>query len=410
MTGGPPAGPARGRREPVSKRHDRPARHAGGGGGGITAGELALVCSHYDLGVVEAVSKFRRGSRASPKVLIKSSTGLYLLKRRAQGGGHDDPFRVASSHEIQLHLARHGFPAPHLVGTKGDNNSMLQLTRRGGAQVYELFRFVPGLSYDRSARQTAEAGRTLALCHALLAGFRPAWTPPTATFHALPTIVARLDSIPGRLGRPEARPPVRALRAAYEQGAAAVEKLGIGSYPRQLVHGDWHPGNMLFRDGRVVAVVDYDSARLDQRVLDVANGALQFSITRAPSAETISSDVPPAASPTALGAPAAAPADDPSWPTGDRNDPEDWPVNLDKDRFAAFFAGYHDAPGSRLTRAEAAGLPWLMIEALIVEAAGPIAATGRFGRLDALAVLRMVERKVQWLAENAAGLAAMAFG
>lgn len=42
--------------------------------------------------------------------------------------------------------------------------------------------------------------------------------------------------------------------------------------PRQptLVHGDYHYGNMLFRDGRVVGVLDWEIAQLGQPLLDLA--------------------------------------------------------------------------------------------------------------------------------------------
>src|SRR5262245_8225146 len=54
----------------------RPARAA------FEAGELAIVCSRYDIGVIEAVKEFRRGSGRAPKVVLKTDRGRYLLKRR----------------------------------------------------------------------------------------------------------------------------------------------------------------------------------------------------------------------------------------------------------------------------------------------------------------------------------------
>src|SRR5437868_2120745 len=100
------------------------------------AHELALVLSHYDVGVIENLRPFPRGSRRSPKLRIRSHHGEYLLKRRAPG--HDDPYRVAFAHDLQLHLAARGYPVPGLIGTRGENNSMLQLSGR----VYELFNYV----------------------------------------------------------------------------------------------------------------------------------------------------------------------------------------------------------------------------------------------------------------------------
>ena len=44
--------------------------------------------------------------------------------------------------------------------------------------------------------------------------------------------------------------------------------------PPTLVHGDYHPGNMLFEDGRVVAILDWEVAEIGQPLLDL--GALSI--------------------------------------------------------------------------------------------------------------------------------------
>src|SRR5882672_2826258 len=52
--------------------------------------ELAIVLSHFDIGIVESIVEYPRGSRKAPKLLIHSDQGKFLLKRRARG--KDDPF------------------------------------------------------------------------------------------------------------------------------------------------------------------------------------------------------------------------------------------------------------------------------------------------------------------------------
>jgi hypothetical protein len=54
---------------------------------------------------------------------------------------------------------------------------------------------------------------------------------------------------------------------------------------------------------------------------------------------------------------------------------------------------------------EYGALPWLMIEALVVESVIPIAATGRFGPIEGTTFLQAVLRKVRWIAEHAGALA-----
>jgi Ser/Thr protein kinase RdoA (MazF antagonist) len=77
-----------------------------------------------------------------------------------------------------------------------------------------------------------------------------------------------------------------------------------------------------------------------------------------------------------------------------------WPDTLDVRRMKALVAGYHDE-AEPLSADELAAVPWLMVEALILESVMPIAATGRFGPLSGHAFLGMVERKVRWIRKRA---------
>jgi Ser/Thr protein kinase RdoA (MazF antagonist) len=163
---------------------------------------------------------------------------------------------------------------------------------------------------------------------------------------------------------------VQFLMEAYRNAAEDTEQLGIETWPKQIVHADWHPGNMLFRDNRVVAVIDYDSARLLPRIIDVANGALQFSII------------------------------------GGDDDVAKWPDYLDESRFKRFLRGYDEV--LLLSQGEVRAIPWLMIEALIAEAVFPIAVTGSFVRIDGLAFLQMVQRKIYWMQRHADKLVELA--
>lgn len=337
--------------------------------------ELAIVLSNFDIGIIESVAEFPRGSRRAPKLLIVTDQGKFLLKRRAKG--RDDPYRVAFTHALQLHLAKKGFPLPHLIGTKRDNNSMLQW--RGG--VYELFEFIPGQSYPMTLDATFDSGRILALFHKLVDDFKSEWQPPTGSYHNAPAVLQGLSAIPNQLasGGPGTVSPdnklvalMKFLLESYQHAAEKVDKLGVESWPKHTSHADWHPGNMLFRENRVVAVIDYDSARALPRIVDTGNGALQFSII------------------------------------GGDEDVAKWPDYIDESRFKRFVRGYDEV--QLLSQAEIRALPWLMIEALIAEAVFPIAATGTFGRMEGLAFLQMVQRKVYWMQKSADKLIGLAEG
>lgn len=324
--------------------------------------ELAIVLSRYDIGPIESIQDFRRGSRRSPKLLIKSASGLFLLKRRAPG--RDENERVDAAHAVQNYLAANQFPVPRLSPTRDEGLTALRL----GGRVYELFEFIPGSRYDGSLAATSDAGHTLALFHKIISGFHgaPAAHHPHG-YHALPSVPDALDHIPrdSRIGRPELAGVCAELRDLFLDAAQRADKLGLRDWPAQIVHGDWHPGNTLYRGQRLVAVIDFDGVRPEQRALDIANGALQFSITM------------------------------------EGQDIANWPDYLDESRFKRFCRGYDAVEGCILSTSEIQALPWLMIEALIVEAALPVAATGTFAGLDGGDFLTMVGRKSRWMREQA---------
>ena len=333
-----------------------------------SAEELAVVLSHFDIGVIDSIVDYPRGSRKAPKLLIVSEQGKFLLKRRARG--KDDPYKVAFSHAIQLYLASKQFPLPHLIGTKKENNSMLQWRN----SVYELFEYIPGQSYPQTLESTFDSGRVLALYHKLLHEFQSEWQPASGSYHAAPSVEHGLKIIPTTLqtNESELAELLRFLLESYRHGAQMSEHQGLDRWPRQIVHADWHPGNMLFRDNRVVAVIDYDSARQLPRIIDIANGALQFSII------------------------------------GGDEDVSKWPEYLDETRYRRFLRGYDEV--MLLSEAEIRAVPWLMVEALIAEAVFPIAATGTFGRMEGLSFLQMVQRKVYWMQRSAEKLVEIAQG
>jgi len=331
----------------------------------ITAGELAVVCSRYDLGEVRTAQHFKAGSRASPKALLVTSTGAYLLKRRAApppGAARTDWLhRVALSHQVVLHLAARGLPVPSLVGTRDEHNSMLQ----SGEHVYEIYRFVRGLPYDYTPDAARTAGELLGRCHAALRELRADWPPPRRSFHAHPHLARVLGELPVTLGDPALHEHTAALADRYIRASDAAAASGVAGLTDQLIHGDWHPGNLLWHaPTRIAAILDFDSVSLSPAMTDAANGALQFALRRRP-----------VASPGPTRAP--------------------FSLTFEPLLFSAFWAGYRGVEPAAADWPSSA-IPHLCIEAIIAEATLPIAATGRFGRFSGLGVLRLANRTAGW--------------
>jgi len=321
--------------------------------------ELNEVLSRYDLGQIRKSSPLSAGSRRASKMVVISDRGKFLLKRRLVTKENLD--RAHFAHAVQKHLAQKGFPVTVLQDLSDEDDTLLQLNN----YVYELFEFVTGVRYDGTPEATAEAGRQLAAFHSDLSNFSGFTEAERVGFHDSAGVRRHLKTIESEMrsfSDTELPKTIDALMSLYNKCSTAVNSQGFDSWPRQVIHGDWHPGNMLFNKGKLVAVLDFDSIKIAPSVTDLANGILQFSIV------------------------------------GNRPNPADWPAYLDQSRFIQFLSGYREI--IKLDKNQIAALFDLMIETMIAEAVLPIATTGFFGNLGGTDFLKMIHRKAQWISDN----------
>lgn len=315
------------------------------GGANYTAQELAVVLSHYDIGIIQQIKSLASGSKHAPKQIIISDKGKYFLKRRDVN--KDTRTRVEFAHCVQNALLEKCFPVSQLILTKNSNNSFLELENH----IYELFEFAMGVRFDSRIELIEDAGIRLAIFHQILKGRQFASMSQRNSFHNSQTVRELLRKI-GDVH----------LLEMYDEASANVNLFGFDKWPNQIVHGDWHPGNMLVAGDKISAVFDFDSLNLAPIATDIANGALQFSII------------------------------------GGKPAPADWPDYLDEAKFSAFLTGYcHTEP---ISENELKAIPDLMIETLLAEAVLPIAATGSFSNFSGKDFLKMIERKCLWLKNN----------
>ena len=331
---------------------------------GFSTQELKGVLREYEIGTVQRLVPVNAGNRASPKLLIQTDRGQFLLKRCPRG--KDDALHVDFTHAIQEHLRRHDYPVAGLVPTRAKGDTAL----RAFDGTYELFHYVEGQRCDGSPPAVIEAGRQLALFHQYVRDFKWRWNPTRQTYHDASSVRGNLRTIrakkrPGKRSGPmdiELPKVADQLLNHYNQSSTAVNTLGFDTWPVQIVHADWHPGNLLFANHHAICVLDFDSVKIAPPITDLANGVLQFSIVGV-------------------------------WPK-----PADWPAYLDQAKMAYFLEGYRQVEIPSPIMLEA--LCDLMIEIMIAEAVLPIAATGYFGHHSGLEFLQMIHRKCDWIDRN----------
>lgn len=321
------------------------------------------------------IREYRRGSARSPKAIVECVDGSrYLLKRRDLAVAGAD--RVTFCHAVHTELARVRFPVPRLVPVRATGATWLER----GTIVYELFEFIEGQPFDRSLGGALEAGQLLARWHSTLDGWAAPVFQPEGLYHrsaAVETAWSALCACDGALTeRGDAlASTVSQLRQRMSAAASCAEANVAIPGPASaahVLHGDFHPGNVLYHAGFPSAVLDLDSARVGHRLLDVANAAMQFALDPLGDGEEIS-----------------------------------WSAALQLPRLEAFLRGYAVTPSLRLGQGDAKALPALMVEASIAESVPRIAGSGSFGPIEGGAFLRHVNRKTSLIWERRDALATL---
>lgn len=312
----------------------------------FTSRELDEVLGHYELGEVSAVREVALGTPISPKATVQCARGRMLLKRRARGV--DAPGIVAFSHRLALGCLERGVCVPPLVGTRGQNNSMVQLDDR----VYELFVFIEGTPDPKSPASSERSGALLGELHTVFDRLAAA---DATLIGDAPREPAVID--PARADRTALDAEIAGVvRGVLERSAAFAghaSESGLSPEP-SLVHGDWHPGNVIYRADEPVSVCDFDNARIGSRARELAQGLAQFSLLRGQPGE------PPAR----------------------------WRGEADLNRLAAHWRGYASSAPARLDPGRVVGL---MPGVLMEEALGS----------SNPEIVWAVLRKAQWLEDHA---------
>jgi Ser/Thr protein kinase RdoA (MazF antagonist) len=196
----------------------------------------ALGC--YDIGAVLSLDRLPSGHPAIRKVT--TSAGTYLLKpawRRAD---------IALLAELRA-LRQHGVRQPEVVRTRSG-----QLV---SAQGYFLQQFLAGEpELEPSDAQVRAAMQAVGTLHVALARLSVSYEPDRESVFVQVTdpafLIAELPGLVRHYGL--ATGPARTGVARLAEYQAALSAL-----PRQLVHGDIGPDNVLLDGDRVEAIIDF---------------------------------------------------------------------------------------------------------------------------------------------------------
>lgn len=205
-----------------------------------------------------------------------------VLKRYKPG---IDPEAVESEHLVLRALEARAFPAPRIV--PASDGGLVVCDSDGGRWAgFEVVAGRPlharmGLPGDRR-RSAFLAGQALGALHAALSDVETPHHPEIGFGAMTGPRVRQIDWYLDRLAAnhaPYGREPIP-LAWAHERLAALDAGLAALEPTRGLIHGDYGPYNLLVQPGAPVVVIDFELARLDWLLTDVATAIPRFAAGR----------------------------------------------------------------------------------------------------------------------------------
>jgi homoserine kinase type II len=247
-----------------------------------------ILSEHYDLGELIRKERITRGyinDSFEIEVLRDQGKSRYLL-RRYRTGTHEEKIRF--EHALLNELQKRKFKfSPLIIATK-EGTTYVKTGRHLIDQAQEnyaaIFSYLPGkdkYSWDTpfcSDRELINAAKILALYHNTIYDWKGiiSWKAPSILNKI--KLMAKQWKV---YARNTGKSPFDIYFLKHFDYLLRIltkipSKSAYDSMPRLAIHGDYHPGNLKFQNGKVTGVFDFDWSRMDARCLDVGLAIIYF--------------------------------------------------------------------------------------------------------------------------------------
>jgi homoserine kinase type II len=257
----------------------------------LLASNKNILAEHYDLGRLAHQERICRGYiNDSYKIgMLRDGKKRRYLMRRYQKGTPEAhiQFEHALLHELQIR----GFKfSPRLIFTK-DGKTYIKIGRQLENQVHKtyiaLFSFLPGkdkYSWDSpicSDEELRNSAKIFAIYHNTIFNWKgiECWR-GLSNFDGMNLLSSKWKAY--------RRDTIKSPFDEYlmEQFDSLLNMLNnlppptiCQAMPRLAVHGDYHPGNLRYKGGKVAGVFDFGWSKIDARCFDVGLAIMYFCTT-----------------------------------------------------------------------------------------------------------------------------------
>jgi homoserine kinase type II len=232
--------------------------------------EFRRVLSYYDLGELKGVWRVECGF-VNENWILETTHGRYFLKRRHPHLRNAEV--ICAQHTLIAHLRRCGFPAPAVLPAS-DGDTLLVLD----GEFYEIQEYIEGVRYEHISQARFQAAAAmLAHYHNCIRGFGPRALHDLGDLYCPAILNVNLTSLT-EVWELDQDPTLAWIVRRLESHAADLMARFArhAELPQLVIHGDYHAGNLLFEEDRIVGLVDYDKARWQPRVVELAEVLIYF--------------------------------------------------------------------------------------------------------------------------------------
>jgi homoserine kinase type II len=236
--------------------------------------ELKRVLSFYDLGELKRTYRVQQGV-VNDNWRVETVQGGYFLKRRHPELRNAELIRA--QHALTKHLRGSGFPAPAIIPTRRGETLLIL-----DGEFYEIQEFIGGKPYEQNnVAHLITAATALGIYHAYVQNFTSQALCKGDRLYCPIVLTSNLSIL--------SKDPERCQGSSFADfvealaGHATDLSLRLSSFEqlsRLVIHGDYHAGNLIFKNDCIVGVVDYDKACHQPRVVELAEALIYFASPR----------------------------------------------------------------------------------------------------------------------------------
>lgn len=239
-----------------------------------TKDELKHVLSFYDIGDLKRAYRVEQGV-VNDNWIVETVQGRYFFKKRHPELRNAELIRA--QHDLTEYLRRPGFPAPAIIPNR-QGETLLILD----GEFYEIQAFIAGKPYEQNNTAHFMAAATgLGLYHACVQNFTSRALCNLGRLYCPAVLASNLSILFKDSNLCRGAPPVDFVKELTCQ--ATDLSLHLSSFeqlPHLVTHGDYHAGNLIFKNDCIVGVVDFDKARYQPRVVELAEALIYFASPR----------------------------------------------------------------------------------------------------------------------------------